>query len=202
MSKPYDPFLKANFHSLAKVREIFGTGADGGKAQKLFLENRPLYDQLRKDAEILGVLSPSRMPQPVAYTKDYQPPNARRFTDQEIELRGRYSEAECKRFISSSKEATELFEQDRDTFEARRLAAVSYGLVSPREVPYTPQPKAVLEPGMMILSEKMAIDANLPAGTKVTIAQFCDLITQGMERRAQEEADKQARANDQANEVK
>jgi len=167
-----------------------------GKIVQEVKQNNPtLYAEYRRAYEQMGGIGKSLAPNPAPYVnvENYESPTTRRFTDQEIELRGRYSEAECKRFISSSKEATELFENNRDEFEQRRLAAVSYGLVTPRVVPYTPQPKPVVEPGFMTLSEDMARTAHLPAGTKVTIAQFCDLITQGIERRAQEQADKQAR---------
>ena len=91
-TKPYDPFERGNIHSLAEVREIFGTGADGRKAARLHRENKPKYDQLRKDAEIFNILGPSRMPSPAPYVKNYESPSAKRFSSEELTLRGKYSE--------------------------------------------------------------------------------------------------------------
>jgi hypothetical protein len=190
MSTPYSPFEKKAVHSLAEVLEIFGPKADGRKAARLHRENKPLYDQLRSDAVEHHVLDVSRMPSPVPYTKNYEAPNARRYSDRELHLRSIYSEQELKRFFSSGKEANDLYISDREEYERRRECAVSFGFLDANPIPYV-KPKPVVEPELIGLSAQLARESNLPEGARVTPEQWTELVMQKAERDARARATKQ-----------
>jgi hypothetical protein len=181
MSTPYSPFVKKAVHTREQVLEVFGPGADGRVAARLHRENRPLYDQLRSDAVAYHILDASRMPSPVAYTKDYQAPNTKRYTDRELYLRSIYSEQELKRFFSSGKEANDLYISDRDEYERRRECGVSFGMFDPRPVPYV-KPTPAPEPELIGISAQLAKENNLPEGARVTPEQWDELVLRKAQR--------------------
>src|ERR1700682_1704286 len=200
----YDPIAekRAMQYSKKELDAIFKDKGSGKIAMKLMTENPTLYKTMRKEYEAQGGIGASAF-LPPAPNVPYQKPT-RQYNSEELEVRGRWSEQEIKDFFENAKAANDLFNSDRDEYELRRLCAVSYGRLPAREVPYVPAPKPVAEPEQkMVIGDDLARESNLPLKTEVTWEQLRQLIHLSIERRAkaQDEADKQARADKPNNDV-
>src|SRR5580700_5953463 len=126
MTTPYDPRKPLSEHSRADVELVFGKKGDAAKASRMFRENRPLYDSLRQAAEDYKILGPSATGTP-APNVPYKPPT-RTYSTDELAARGRYPEQDIRAFFADAKTANALFHSDRNEYEARREAGVTYGL--------------------------------------------------------------------------
>jgi hypothetical protein len=188
---------KRTKYTKAELSDLFKGKGSGAVLMELKRENPALYQDMRAQAMVHGIIGPSAF-LPAAPNVPYQPPT-RRYSDRELLLRGRYSEQRCRELFASgdSREAQKLHKDDPDEYAAAKDAAISFGILPARTTPYVPAPKpAPVEPGFMKLSESMAADANLPAGALVTIEQFAQLAIQGIQRRAQAEQARQDQANE------
>jgi hypothetical protein len=168
----------------------------GPDVQRTRRENPALYRELHEAGERAGVVGKSMAPIP-APNVPYKPPT-RSYTADELVARGQYSEQEIRKFFNSE-EANKVFTSDRNEYERKREAGVSYGLFDKREVPYVPTKPA--EPDWtMRISDELARESNLPIGTIVNSEQLEQLCEQKVQRarQAQAAADAKAAADRQA----
>src|SRR5882724_8351734 len=147
---------------------------NGTVAQRLRKENPAKYEELHAEAEKMNILGPSLIKTPAPNTP-YKPP-ARSHTPSELASHGQYSEAEIRAYFNSKKSSDE-FHSDRNEYERKREAGVSYGLFQKREVPYVPTKPPAPEWTMRI-SDELAGESNLPIGTVVNSEQLEQLCRQ------------------------
>lgn len=166
----------------------------GTVVQRLKKENPALYKELQDAGVAANVIGKSLAPTPAPNTP-YRPPT-RQYEERDLVLHGRYSEQDIRAFFADAKTANALFHSDRNEYEARREAGVSYGLFQAREVPYVPVVPPAPEWTMRI-SDELAKESNLPIGTIVNEAQLSQLCRQSVARarQAQEAADAKADAD-------
>jgi len=170
----------------------------GPDVQKTLRENPTLYRELHIAGEKAGVIGKSMAPNP-APNVPYRPPT-KTYTTAELAARGQYSEAAIRAYFNS-KASSDEFHGDRNEYERKREAGVSYGLFEPRETPYVP-PKPAEPEWTMRISDELATESNLPIGTVVNSAQLEQLCGQRVlrTRQAQEAADARV-AQDRATEL-
>ncbi len=170
----------------------------GAVAQRLKRENPPKYEELRRSAEEMGIVGPSLIGTP-APNVSYKPPT-RSYSAEELVARGQYSEAAIRAYFNS-KESSDEFHSDRNEYERKREAGVSYGLFTAREVPYIPT-KTPAPEWTMRISDELAAESNLPVGTVVNSQQLEQLCQLKVERARQaQEAVAAKVAQDRATEV-
>jgi hypothetical protein len=171
------------------LKELDGVFKGSGKKLQEFKEQNPtLYAQYRRDYEAMGGIGKNLSPNPQPYVKNYAPA-PKQYSADELVARGRYSEAEIRAFFNS-KAANDTFTTDRNLYELKREAAVSYGLFEPHEIPYVPTKPA--EPEYLHrVSDELADESNIARGTTLPWAQVEQLVQQKVQRAK----DKQAAAD-------
>ena len=169
----------------------------GYVVQRLLRENPALYQELHTAGEKAGVIGKSMAPNPAPNV--YKPPT-KTYTPSELVARGRYSEAEIRAFFNS-KESNDVFTSDRNLYELKREAAVSYGMFEPHEIPYVPTKPA--EPEYLHrVSDELADESNIARGTTLPWAQVEQLVQQKVQRAKQaQEAAASKIAQDRATEL-
>lgn len=199
---PYDPRMPLTEHSLADVEKVWGDRAIPGAAQKLFKENRPLHDSLRKAAEVYKLLGPSSYGTPAPNTP-YKPPT-RTYTSAELAARGQFTESYCRELFSSgsAKAARELYETDREGYEDAKDSAIAYGILPARSTPRpAPAPVATPEP-LHRVSDLLCDESHIPRGSELPWEQVQQLVAQKVQRDRQAQADADAKvAADRAAEL-
>src|ERR1700687_294835 len=145
------------------------------------------FQQRRAIAERLGIVGPSAYGTPAPNTPYKRP--TRTYTPSELALHGQYSEAAIRAYFNS-KESSDEFHSDRNEYERKREAGVSYGLFEKRATPYIPTKPAEPE-WTMTISNELGDESNLPRGTVVNSEQLSQLCQQKVDRarQAQEAAD-------------
>jgi len=192
----YDPIQERRTQKYTRAElKDFWQGS-GVVAQRLLKENPALYKELHDAGERVGVVGKSMAPNP-APNVPYRPPT-KTYTPSELAARGRYSEAEIRAYFNS-KESSDEFHSDRNEYERKREAGVSYGLFGPRPIPYIPTKPPAPEWRLKI-SDELADASNLPRGTEVNEAQLEQLCRQKVQRarQAQEAADAKVAGDRQA----
>jgi hypothetical protein len=158
----------------------------GRIVQRTKEQNPALYAELHAAGEAANLIGKSLSPNPQPYVKNYAPA-PRQYSADELATRGQYSETEIRAFFADAKKANELFHSDRNEYESRREAGVSYGLFKARETPYVPvkppEPE-YLHP----VSNELADASHIERGSRLPWNQVEQLITQKLsrEREAQE----------------
>lgn len=195
MTTPYDPRKPLSEHSRADVELVFGKKGDAAKASRMFRENRPLYDSLRKAAEDYKILGPSLIKTPAPNTP-YKPP-VKTYTPSELKLRGDFSEDYCRQLFASgdAKAAKALFESDREAYENVKDSAIAFGILPARLTP-RPQPAPVAAPEPLHrISPELAAESGLPRDVELPWAQVTQLIEQKLDRARKAQADADAKAD-------
>jgi len=177
METQFNPFPVRQF-SKAQVAQLFGPTSDARLAQKTRTENPALYAAIRKQAVADGLVG---VP-PVPYS-NWRMPKERKFSDQEIIARSKFSEEECRSIFCKANSgdqnnAGNLFKNDPQKYAEMRAAAVSYGLIpATQPAPIVHTDKPATEPEGVVLSDDNADRLNLPRGTKVSAAQYEQIVT-------------------------
>lgn len=187
----FNPFEKPEY-SPAQVARFFGKSANGAEANKLFRENKPLYDSLRKQAVALGLVAARPVYADPDYRRRFEP---RQFTAEELRVRNLYSEAEVRAFFTGSgggkDNPAELMKADPQKYADMRTAATSYNVldaVVPKPEKIAPTRSADRFP----LSESYAKSFGLEPGTPVTEGEFLSMVRVLAERTVREEAEQAA----------
>jgi hypothetical protein len=171
----------------------------GSVVQRLKKENPALYQELHTAGEQAGVIGKSLAPTPALNTP-YKPPT-RTYSADELAARGRYSEQDIRAFFADAKTANALFHSDRNEYEARREAGVTYGLFQAREVPYVPAKPAEAET-LHRVSDQLCDESSIPRGSLLPWVQIEQLCEQQVQRARKAQADADAKiAQDRAAEL-
>src|SRR5258708_17308720 len=163
------------------------------EAQRVKRENPSLYKEYRDAYEAMGIFAPSLIGTP-APNVPYKPPT-RTYAPSELTSRGQYSEAEIRTYFNS-KASSDEFHSDRNEYERKREAGVSYGLFEPRAIPYitTKPPEHEF---LHRVSDDLCAESNLPKGTALPWDAITQLCAQKVQRGrdARQLADKKAAAD-------
>jgi len=141
----------------------------------------------------MGLIGPSAYGTPAPNTP-YRPPT-KTYTPEELKLRGDFSEARCRELFASgsSKEATELYNTNREAYENAKDAAISFNVLPPRLTPRpAPAPVAAPEP-LHRISNELADESNIPRGSELPWSQIEQLCSQKVQRERQKQADADAK---------
>jgi len=188
----YDPIQERRTQKYTPAElKAFWQGP-GYVVQRLLRENPALYQELHTAGEKAGVIGKSMAPNPAPNV--YKPPT-KTYTPSELVARGRYSEAAIRAYFNSNASSDE-FHSDRNEYERKREAGVSYGLFEPRAIPYIPTKPPAPEWTMRI-SDELADESNIERGTEINSAQLEQLCRQKVDRarQAQEAADAKVAAD-------
>ncbi|HEV2616378.1 MAG TPA: hypothetical protein VGU63_07190 [Candidatus Acidoferrales bacterium] len=178
----FNPFGNTPKHSRERVSRIFGKGSSGKLAQETKMQNPALYAELRQAAVFYGLLCEV----PMSPLEKLLRPKERVFSADEIRCRIRFSEAEVKALYGKggndlgAENLNDIAQKDPQRYEDLRCAARSYGFaLSERQTQGTAKPHAAAEDNRFLLSDELALKANLPVGTRVTSSEL-DLIISGI----------------------
>jgi hypothetical protein len=172
---PVSTYFPATKHLKSKVESVFGPKANGTLASKIYREDKALYDELRADAQALGLLGPVREH---VWSKNYQK-TERQYTPDEIRARARFSETEVRELFQRSgqdggKRNLGTIQKDNPAeYELLKVAAQSYGVLPPRQDPpayrrgQAPKPVEQVEDGKVSIGADLARRANLPESLRV-----------------------------------
>jgi hypothetical protein len=188
----FDPIQeqRAQKYTRAELKNFWQ--GPGSVVQRLKKENPALYKELQDAGVAANVIGKSLAPTP-APNVPYKPPT-RQYEERELALRGQFSETEIRAFFADAKKANALFQSDRNEYEARREAGVSYGMFQAREVPYVPTKSA--EPEYLHrISDELADESNLPHGTSLPWSQVEELCSLKVQRARKALADADAKAD-------
>jgi hypothetical protein len=189
----FNPILeKRNQQYTVQELKTFWQGP-GRIVQRTKEQNPALYAELHAEGERLGVLGKSLAPNPAPNV--YRVPT-KSYTPGELTLRGQFTEAYCRQLFASgsSKEATELFNKDREAYEDAKDAAIAFDILPARLTP-RPQPAPVAAPEPLHrVSDQLAKESNLPLGTELPWSQVQQLCQQQVDRARKAQADADAKA--------
>jgi hypothetical protein len=152
---------------------------DGRLAMQIKQENPAEYAELRKSAEMHGIVGPEPQNQWAVQQRKADLKMHPEFTSEEIAARAAFSEQDCRRLLGKGAEGgpNELVKMRAgapNKYQVFRAAAKSYGLVGDSVV-IDRTFKGTAEPaddGKFVLSHELAAKVNLPSGSRVSQTQF------------------------------
>jgi hypothetical protein len=172
MSSSSDPY--APKFPRTTVERYFGPKSSAKDAQRLRLENPPMYDEMRHSAEhdyhLIGTRSYFR---PEDRPRD---PNApRQFSAEEIKARALFSEQDCRDLFKgipgqpgNTHNPANLQKESPELFRLAKIAAVAYDILPPNT--FIPAPESKTQPPVdqsIAVGDALCRELNLPAGYRV-----------------------------------
>jgi hypothetical protein len=188
----FNPFNNRPQHTKAEPDALFK--GSSVTLQRLFIENRPLYDQCRAEYQQYNGIGPAPYMTEPERAELQKAPAQRNLSEAELRAIQKYSKEDSKAFFardpgepSNLPIPSKLRETAPAEYEERRLAAVVHGIFDRATAivtdntfkPAAPKPDAAettVELGP-VYSEHF----NLPANTRVTPAEFEKMVRVKME---------------------
>jgi hypothetical protein len=173
-------FFKRTKHDESHVRQIFGRDSDARLASQLHKENKPLYDSMRKDAEVIGLIGPVRehmwAPAHRQQLAKLEAEQGKGLTAEQANACKEFSREEVYRLqhkdANDSGESLSDVSKDPARHAAYKLARDAYGMGNNTNVSvvdhrpkYEPKPKPPVD-NRMQLSDSVCDEVGIPRGTK------------------------------------
>lgn len=173
---------------------------NGALSQKMRREDRAQWEARRRDLVRMGKLEPSRRDQISAIRNGLR----KKIDDEEFRIRQEIPESEVRRFFQSngadaSTNLVKIKREDPTRWYKLKLAAWAYGLI-----PNRPSPPEAKRPTTAPIEDTFELSAencakwNLPIGTRVTQAEYSNMVSLGVqvaeEKRAAAENERLERA--------
>lgn len=177
----FNPFeKKERKHPREDVAAVFGPKGDSKLAQRLYRENRPLYDSLKQQSIGDGdIAAPPR--------KWYERPEPRKFSEEELRLRATHTLEDVKKFFREEN-VGKIKRDNPALFQEMKNAGVAYNILDPAPRAEAQRPTDEFFP----LNDALADEANLPRGHRVNAEGFAKILRVLEDTRAAKAAEKLA----------